>query len=617
MKKLFFASAICFTAVAARAQQVHQFTAAFMGSVDMKAAEDKYNAQVVNLEMPNPDASAEKKRLRQLKEASAKLYPYRRAAMPQKKATAVPQPVVTIGFVADSFPGIPPDNDMAISKQNKAVSVINSNIAVLDGQNGSMAYRKNLKAYSLVVGLNSITNDYRYDPKIIYDPAADKYISIMLNGTNQFNYIVVGFSQTNDPAGRWNFYKFQGNYKNDSTWFDYPAIAITKDEFFFTGNKIKYSSSWQTGFTETVIYQLKKQDGYDSSANLGYQVWDGITYDGKPIRNLFPVKSGWNMNGPEQYFLSNRNFDAQNDTIFLVKVPDVISSGNKNLSITVLKSPVSYGVPLDGRQPDTSVTLATNDGRILGAYAIDDEIQFVSTSINTPTGASGIFHGRIANYKSSPTISHAQIFSVDTLDFGYPNITFCGNPWGLNQSIISFNYTGPNAYPGLGAITFDGAQYSDLLQVKTGDSSIKVLAGKQQRWGDYSGAQPDWNAYGAVWIEGIFGRRDKNYGNWMARLNSPLLDVKNMKVEQSASVLYPNPAMEYIQFDFETDEQQVISFAIYNSAGALVDKVLQQRCKYGQNRIRFNIGSLPPGNYYLKATQENGESIMTRSFVKQ
>lgn len=323
------------------------------------------------------------------------------------------------------------------------------------------------------------------------------------------------------------------------------------------------------------------------------------------------------MNGPEQYFLSNRNFDAQNDTIFLVKVPDVISSGNKNLSITVLKSPVSYGVPLDGRQPDTSATLATNDGRILGAYAIDDEIQFVSTSINTPTGASGIFHGRIANYKTSPSISHAQIFSVDTLDFGYPNITFCGNPWGLNQSIISFNYTGPNTYPGLGAITFDGAQYSDLLQVKTGDSSIKVLAGKQQRWGDYSGAQPDWNAYGAVWIEGIFGRRDKNYGNWMARLNSPLLDVKNMKVEQPASVLYPNPAMEYIQFDFETDEQQVISFAIYNSAGALVDKVLQQRCKYGQNRIRFNIGSLPAGNYYLKATQENGKSIMTRSFVKQ
>ncbi len=595
--------------------RVRQYTAPLAGTVVLRDVEDKYHVEVYNLESPAPDANADRKRLYDAKQESAKMFPYKRSNA-HYKTTATPAPIVVKGYVADSLSGIPPDNDMAISKGNKAVSVINSSIAVSDPSTQKIINRKVLGLFTASVGLPGINNN-RYDPKVIYDPGADKFICVILNGINEYNYILLGFSKTNDPAGQWNFYKIYGNDKNDTSWFDYPCIAITKDEFFLTGNKIKFNTSWQAGFRETVIYQVNKKSGYDSAATLTYQLWDSISYNGIQIRNLYPAKGGSGIMGPAQYFLSNRNFDVQNDTVFLAKVPDVIGSGNTNLDIKVLISPTKYGVPPEGRQPDTSVTLATNDGRFLGAYIDGDEIQFVSTTVAPVSGASGIFHGVVKNFAGAPYFSKTQIISVDTMDFGYPNVTFAGNPWGLRQSLISFNYTGPNIHPGVGALLFDGVGYSPIALVKTGEGSIKVMGGKQQRWGDYMGAQVDWNNTGTVWIEGIYGRANSQYGNWIAQLNSPLLSVKEKNQNIQSSVLYPNPASIYTSIKFEIPQSSALSFYIYDMQGKMVDKLTDHYCKQGANMIRFDITTLPTGSYMLKGVDANGADVVLHKFVKQ
>jgi len=622
MRRFYFSIAgLLLSAVSFGQAHVQKLSAPLAGTVILRDVDDKYNAQVYSLEMPDPDeGGTDAERLEHIKARVAKLYPHQKQTVPPLyKVTKSLAPTVTMGFVADSFPGIPPDNDMAISRGNKAVSVLNSNIAVLDATTGKMSYRKSLKSFSLSVGLNDPTQDYRYDPKVMYDPGADRFISIMLNSTNGENYIVVGFSQSNDPAGRWNFYKFYGNYGNDTTWFDFPCIAMTKDDFFFTGNKVHFDTTWQAGFRQTVIYQLSKKDGYDSSANLTYKIWDNITYNGEHIRNLYPVKAAYDqLLGPEQYFLSNKNFDVSADTIYMVKISDNVNSSSAALTVTAMKSPTAYGVPPDGRQMDTSAVLATNDGRILGAYAEGDQIQFVSASVNPSSGASGVYHGQIYDYKTSPHITFANIYSIDTLDFGYPNIAFAGNPWGLNQSLISFNYTGPNTYAGVGAILFDGTSYSDLVKIKEGTGIIdRGLPGKEERWGDYMGAQPDYNNYGSMWVLGIYGRSDKNYGNWMAKLSSPLLGVQEQKKPVIAdAVLYPNPSTQYIQLDFTVDKTGLLNFAIYNTGGQLVDNILQQKCEEGKNIIRLNIAPLPAGTYYLEA-QRDGSPVAVNRFTKQ
>ena len=603
---------------AAMAQK--RFVAPLAGTVVLKDVEDKYNAQVYNLEMPEPDGDKENNELEGIKAKIHKLYPPRTADRKNSaaaKTTAAQQPVISRAFVADSLGGIPPDNDMAINKNDQAVSVINSNIAVLNANTGIMNYRKALITFSVSVGLNGgpSSPNYRYDPKVMYDPENDRFICVMLNGTNQSNWIVFGFSQTNDPTGAWNFYKLYGNYGNDTTWFDYPTVAMTHNEFFLCGNKLVYNGSFQTGFVRSVIYQVRKADGYAGNP-LTYQIWDTVNYGGRPIRNLYPAKGGAGIKGPDQYFVNVRNVDIQNDTVFLIKVPDTIGSVNHTLTVTPLVSNLNYGVPPNGRQKDPTVPLATNDGRVLGAYVEGNQIQFVTASVVTPTGASGVYHGIINNYNTTPTVT-ASMFTIDTLDFGYPNLSYAGNTGGNNHSIISFNYTGPTTFAGLGAIFYDGTQFSDLLKVRQGDSLIKVLTG-DQRWGDYTGSQPDWNNIGCVWIEGIYGRKARDYGNYMARLRSPFFTAVAEETPAATDhKLYPNPTWQYIKVEFTLKHTAEVNFMIYDAAGKMVDKLTSSKCEEGRNIIQFNTSSLPPGMYFLKAQDNSGKSLMSKSFVRQ
>ncbi len=622
MRKVLLLAVALATGVGAWAQtaNVTKYTTPLAGTVVVSEVEDKYTAQVYNLEAPSPGGNVDKERLREVKKEISKRFPYK-VNKGVRKTTAADAPVIAIDFIADSLTGIPPDNNIAISKGNKAVSVLNSNFAVLDATTGNMTYRRSLKYLTLSVGLNGL-NDHRYDPKIIYDPGADRYICVVLNATNGANYIIVGFSKTNDPAGTWNMYKFYGDRKGDTTWFDYPAIAITKDEFFLTGNKLGYNTSWKTGFKETVVYQIDKQSGYNGATNLTYQVWDSIKHaNGDYVRYLHPVKAGWAIEGPAQYFMSNRNFGVQTDSIWLVKIPDNIASGNKNIEIKQLKTPVKYGAPPNGRQPDTSVTLATNDARMLGAFYIDDEIQFTHTTVNAASGAAAVFHGVIKDYKNNPSVTHASIVGVDTLDFGYPNLAYAGKKDGKVQSIIGFNFTGPSTFPGSAAVLYDGSQYSDIVRIKEGSTSIDILSGKEQRWGDYSGAQVDWNNAGSVWVVGIYGKKvgtASQYGNWMAKLQAPntVSIAKQENVALDAKV-YPNPAFQFVDFEFKLKEAAAVSFVIYNMQGQKVDQVLEQGCKRGRNLIRFNISTLPVGQYILKAQTASGERVMAENFIKQ
>ncbi len=607
--------------VFAQASKMKRFTTPLAGSVVLKDVEDKYNVSVTGLRITEPDADAEQKKLQEIKKEINLKYPRKSSGLKKKTSSSVLPPTVAIGWVADSLPGIPPDNYLAVSNGQKAITVMNELVAVHDATTGAYLYHKNLNYFSASVGLGSTgypNQNYRFDPKVVYDPEADRFICVLLNGTNHYNYIVLGFSQSNDPAGTWKFYKMYGDYTGDTTWFDYPAISVTHNEFFLTGNKIKFDSSWQAGFTRSLIYQVRKQDGYNGDSLLTYQIWDSVQYNNKFLRCLYPLNPGNTLLGPDQYFLSNRNFDISNDSIFIVKVPDTIGSADTTLTVTAVKATTgAYGVPPDARQPDTALTLATNDGRVLGGFIKDNEIQFVSTSLNPANGAAAIFHGTISNFNTTPAFT-GQLITNDTLDFGYPNISFAGSLGTSNHSIISYEYSGPHKKPGFGAVLFDGTNYSDMLIIRAGDSTINMQGPGQQRWGDYSGSHPDWTTTGSVWVEGIFGKKNLQYGNYAAKLVSPYrVGVNTPKAAPVAANLYPNPSFEFVSFDFTVQNEQAFSFIIYDMQGRMVDKLTDNFCNEGRNIIRFNIAPLASGTYFLKAIGSKGEQIEIQKFIKK
>lgn len=253
----------------------------------------------------------------------------------------------------------PNDNDMAISDSGFVVSVINTNIHIRNTATGSVSPVKSLAAFTSPI--NSLHQEF--DPKVIYDPDRDRFILMCMVGfVDSTSKMIVGFSQSSDPGGIWNLYSIPGDPLNNNLWSDYPMIALTKKELFLSVNLLTNNSSWQTGFVETVVWQMKKDSGY-AGLPLGSLLHSGIQFNGQNVRYLCPAKGGSQLYGPNMYFLSNRNFASQNDTVFLANITDTIGSPSNTVTVKSLISNQPYYFPPGGRQTVASQTLATNDAR--------------------------------------------------------------------------------------------------------------------------------------------------------------------------------------------------------------------------------------------------------------
>jgi hypothetical protein len=581
-------------------------------SVNVSSLPPDFLPSIVSLEAPFPGANPDKIQLALAKKLSAQKFPRSISALKSNSWGTAPNPTIIKGYDVNVAAGIPPDNYLAVSNNHRMVTVVNSNLYVTDSQADTLIKSVSLTNFTPGLGLTGF-NNYRYDPKIIYDSKADRFIAVILNGVNNYNWVILAFSESPDPAGNWNLYKLTGNPFTDTTWFDYPAISLTEKEFFLTGNQLRYNSSWQTGFKQSVIYQIRKEDGYNGLP-LTTKLWSDIQYNGKPIRNLHPVKGGLSLYGPGQYFLSNRNFAVQNDTIFLLHINDTVNSPTALLDVKVIKADRSYGVSPSARQPLDSVFLATNDGRVLGAYFENNEIQFVSNSIDTTNGSAAIYHGIITGFPSGNLSCTANILSMDTLDFGYPNISCAGIKPVSSASIISFDYSGPNSYPGLAAARYEAGGYSDFIRIKQGISSINALQGLQ-RWGDYSGSQPFFPLSGAVWVHGLYGKNNA-YGNHAALLASPDVSVESVEHFKKSALLFPNPAESLIQIRFENPEETQVQAEILDLNGRLIYSLCNQPVKKGMNMLSFTIEHLSQGVYVLTIKSKTQVLHSTR-FVKK
>ncbi len=576
--------------------------------------------QLQNTEMPPPGSDSYRRYLIDLKEQLYSNYTPTGIAHKTTDTSALPAPSVLAGWEGNIMgTSVPNDNDLAISNDGWIVSVINQSIYIYD-ETDSLYKVLSLYAFSDTLGILST----RFDPKVMYDPRADRFILLCLNSINEpdQSLIIVGFSQTNDPRGEWNLYAIPGNPKDNETWTDFPMMALTETELFVTVNLIIPDEPWQTGFSESLIWQMSTDKGY-AGDTLDAVYYDGIFFDGAPIRNLNPVKGGSTTYGPDMYFLSDRNFAVENDTIFIVHVTGTLDDPATEVEINYSLADLPYGVPPQARQSGIH-SFDTNDGRILGSFYEDGKIQFVANSLDPATGFCGIYHGIISDLGVTNSI-HAHIIGDDTLDLGYPNISYSGHWDGDDQSIITFDHTAPTVFAGMSAVFFKYDTYSDIVNIKTGDTYVNVLSGGYERWGDYTGSQTKYNEPGTIWVNGNFGKYvdswpiiSRNNATWIAKLqtnDNVAQEIKPVHYAARAQV-YPNPATTYFITEFELPATGEIHFRLFNANGALVKYLLDTEAHSGNNRFSFSTEPLAPGNYFLEI-RFNDQPFAVKPVVKE
>ena len=517
-------------------------------------------------------------------------------------------PIVVKGIQGNTANSVPNDNDIAVSNAGKVVSVVNSNMRVYD-DTGAVLGNSSLSSLTSSVG----TFSWISDPRVLYDPVADRFVLVCFSGSlSTTSTIIVGFTQTNDPMGSWNFYTINGNPFNDSTWSDYPIIALSDKDLFMTFNQVRDNVSWTVGFKQSVIWQIDKQTGY-TGAPLQYTLWDSLQYNGINLRNICPAKYQTTPFGNNMYFLTLRNVASTNDSVFVTEITNSHASGQATLQMRLLSTPVAYGFPPNARQKHpvngNIQYLMTNDARVLAAVYENDYIHWGSNTVNTQYMNAGVYLGRIKNISSATPVVEGDIFSTQTMEYGYPSMTYVGGGGNDHRILYTFSHCVTDSFPGTSILYRDAAgQYSDIIRVKDGSSYINLLADTNERWGDYTNIQKMYNNPNRAYLSGSWGKSNA-MNSWVTVVDIPEWPLAAPAVEKvKQSTLFPNPVQEKrFRVNFELQETQDLSFTLCDLNGRVLYRIMKTRVKAGRNEYSFDTGSLPAGQYLFRISGDKGE----------
>ena len=561
--------------------------------------------------LPRPHAGIEESVKQQIKDSLTALYRAKRQQARLEQSALATPPGLLRNFIGNSFNFfVPNDNDMAISNNGIVCSVTNTTIWSTNLNTGLVYGSFNLHTIMTALGLQN----EEFDPKVMYDPQADRFILVCLNGfLDSTSHVVVGFSQTDSSTGAWNFYSLPGNPLNNTLWTDFPMMALTQQEVFITGNLLYNDSSWQTGFNESIIWQLNKARGYNGDT-LNATLHHNIQFNGGPIRNLCPAKGGSQLYGPSMTFLSNRNFSPSNDTIFMVTVTDTANAPGQQVLVDYARANITYHMPVDADQPFTD-KLAVNDARVLGAYEENGKMQFVANTLDTVSGNDAIYHGIITSPGPGAVIN-VSVYADPAMDLAYPNISFAGISTGSDTCIIGLQQSSSSVFPGSGAILFDGVQYSPITVVKAGLSYVNMLTGLE-RWGDYTGNQRKYNEPGIVWMSGGYGLTNHTTRTWIAELSSTTAaGISETDATSEFSMLYPNPVADRFILKFTNPAGQELRFELFDMNGRLVRILYRGAVGAGENEFSFLTTGLDSGHYFLVLSGSKSGIISREKFIR-
>jgi hypothetical protein len=532
----------------------------------------------------------------------------------QTRGTA-PNPIIVKG-IAGNNGGTPLDNDISVSNNGLVLSCINSNIRITDDTFKNVVAFKSLTALASSLGVFSWISD----PRVIYDPQADRWIMNFFSGADSWDtHIIIGFSKTNRPDSAWTFYDLPGNSFNDSTWSDYPILAVNDNDVFLTYNHVKDNVSWQIGFKQSVIWQIDKQSGYNADTTLPYTLWSNLKLNDSSYRNICPAKPQILPFGNSMHFVSVRNVAVSNDSVFLFTINNSQKSGAATLNIQTLKTDIAYGFPPNVPMP-AGQQLMTNDGRVLAAIYTNDKIYFGANTVDTTYMSSGIYLGTINNVSTTPTVS-GKIISDDTVDYAYPSLCYLGNGIGADERILySFSRCNAQGYAGCSMLYKNAANdYSDVVTLKYGASGINALTDSTERWGDYSGTYRRYNRPNTAYIANSFASSNTQR-TWLALVQTPDMPASistNESIEEQAAELYPNPVLntDRVNIGFTLQHRTKVNIKLYTIQGKLVAQLPNDYLKPGRQTLSISTANLPQGNYILKG-EGNNETIFTKQFVK-
>ena len=426
-----------------------------------------------------------------------------------------PAPAASFAALPNGLP-IPPDTTGAVGPNHLMVT-LNSQIRIQDRSGNALSTVTLLDFWQRVSGIIDLS-----DPRITYDPYADRWIATAIGAfSSAQSALLVGVSQTGDPAGSWNLYKIDAD-ASDVAWLDFPSLGFNKNWIVVQGNMFTVA---QGTFKGTQIWVFGKANLYAGGSG-SYTLLSDDTIGGtqSPAVTLDPTVSAL-------YLLQNWNGNANG--MGVVRLYTITGSiGSEVLTPVAF---VATPNPWSSAQPN-GADLAPQMGEPMKINLGDARMQKVvfrngaiwaAHTVFLPAGAPT---GSAAQWwQLGPDGGVVQRGRVDDASgaafYGYPSLAV-NRAGDMLLGFASFSAqqfaSGSYAYRAAGDPL--GTLRAERVLKAGEDTYLRVFSDGRNRWGDYSGTSVDPVNDSDFWtIQEYAAARDPvsrayRWGTWWGRV---------------------------------------------------------------------------------------------------
>ena len=377
----------------------------------------------------------------------------------------------------------------------------------------------------------SFTVDRVFDPWIVYDQFADKFVvtavRIQVDPTpaNSLGFILMAVSKTSTPTtltnADWDFYQYnrtQGAGVNP-TFPDYQKLGYDDLAYYISENNFTINTDV---FTNSLVFAIRKSD-FTTMHNTG------ITQSCIPVQSYESTSNAMFCVRMAAFSNGIRIFAINKVTNVLIATFDIIltaTAGSTNYA-----QPDPTFTPINGGGNEQSAVLRRN---------VTDRIWACSTvTLPGVLDSNGNTKGLVKWAEvdlgtwpllGSPSLAQSEVKIADGNDsIFYPHI----NVDSLNNMSIGCAIVSINRYPGIAMFArLVGDPLNEtrsVVPLRPGLASYDIkFGGSRNRWGDYSGLALDPTDERSFWVFNEFSTigplTGSNTGGWGTSLIGYMLD---------------------------------------------------------------------------------------------
>lgn len=425
-----------------------------------------------------------------------------------------------------SFRGIPqtafrpPDCTLAAGL-NDVMLAVNTDLAIYT-KAGALRFRwANMSLFNPVLPQGASV----FDPKLAYDHYQNRWIVVAAarRANPAGSWIMIGVSQSSDPAGSYWIWALDATLDGgtpSSNWADFPTLGFDTQGIYICCNMFQFNG----GFRYSKLRILQKAELYSGGSGPShfakwYDFWNLKNPDNSVTFTIQPAVHFRGVGGNPPAYLVNTYFPSGNSLVLwtLNNPVGYWIGGNPSLTRTPINC-ISYSLPPQARQLGTSVSINTDDSRLLNAI-----------HQHSQSGEKRLWTCHTSNYTwqgDAEAVSVVQWYEIDLNS----NTVIQQNRYGAagkyyyypaiqtdlsRNAYVVFSRSGASEYAHLRQT---GRRVSSPLNDL--ENSALVKAGESSytggRWGDYFGVCRDPADLATVWLYGEYSASGNTWGTWVS-----------------------------------------------------------------------------------------------------